>query len=104
MAVVTLLLLILNLGQIIGEKQNDFKNSKIFLESIMGSSAKSSDSLAIKAANDLSCTFQANAYMLSSVGQSNCDFSLSQFLGGGGHNKGFLWKVIQPVFIIKVIL
>ena len=104
MAVVTLLLLILNLGQIIGEKQNDFKNSKIFLESIMGSSAKSSDSLAIKAANDLSCTFQANAYMLSSVGQSNCDFSLSQFLGGGGHNKGFLRKVIQPVFIIKVIL
>ncbi len=104
MLVVILLMLILNLGQIVGERQNDFKNTKIFLDSITGPSTKSQDSWLVRASNDLSCNFQANAYMLSAVGDGNCDFSVSQFLAGGGAGKAFLKKIAEPKFDLKIVL
>jgi 4-amino-4-deoxy-L-arabinose transferase-like glycosyltransferase len=104
LSVVLALMLVLNLGQIITEQQNSFKNSKIFLASVMGSDAKGSDSLLIRSANDISCTIQANTYIISSVGSGDCDFSLSQFLAGGGEGKKLSNEIIQPHFIVKTIL
>ncbi len=104
LGVVILLMFILNLGQLVGESRSGFKNSKIFLESITGSSTRSSDSLLVKASNNLSCTFQANAYMLSSIGSSDCDFSLSQFVAGGEVGKSFFKKSTRVDFVGKVII
>ena len=104
MIMVILLMLILNLGQIVGESRNGFKNGKIFLDSVTGPSTKSEDSWLVRASNDLSCTFQANAFMLFAVGDGNCDFSVSQFLGGGGAGKAFLRKIIEPKFELKILM
>ena len=102
-AAVLVIMIVLNAGQIMGEYQNNFRNSKIFLESITGSSTSSSDSLLVRTANDLSCNFQANAYMLTSVGDGNCDFSLSSSLGNNVSKK-VLKKISDNIFIISSIL
>ena len=103
LGVVIIIMIILNTGQIIGEQQRNFKNSKIFLYSVTGPSSKSSDNLAVRMSNDLSCNFQANAYMLASVGDGNCNFSLSE-IAGGKISKQVFDTVSQPQFILETIL
>ena len=100
---VLVIMVVLNTGQIIGEQQNGFRNSRIFFESATGSSTKSSDPLAVRIANGLSCNFQANTYMLSAVGDGNCEFSLTQYLGGEG-NKKITKDIMQPMYIFKAIV
>ncbi|MEI7891313.1 MAG: hypothetical protein WCI36_05105, partial [bacterium] len=87
LAIVIVIMFVLNLGQIVSERRNGFLNSKIFLESVTGSSTTGGDSFAVKFANNVSCNIQANAFMLSAVGKSDCNFALSQFIGGGGNKK-----------------
>ncbi len=104
MLVVILLMLILNLGQIAGERQNGFKNTKIFLDSVTGPSTKSEDNWLVRAFNDLSCNFQSNAYMLSAVGNGECNFLFGQITGESSANKLFRSKIFQPISIVKIII
>ena len=76
MLLVILLMLILNLGQIVGESRNGFKNTQIFLGSLLSSSG-SGNNIFIKLAIDLNCNIQVNGqfyeYIFSAKGDSVCD-------------------------------
>ena len=76
LAIILVIAVILNLGQIISEQENGYTNTKIFLASATKSSVGESRSLFLRTMDDVSCSFQANTFMLSSVGSSDCDFTL----------------------------
>jgi hypothetical protein len=103
LGVVIVIMIILNLGQIIGEEQSNFKNSKIFLYSVTGPSIKSDDNLFVRTVSDLNCNFQANSYMLSSIGDGNCNFSLTTAMGHG-LDKKILKKIASRRFILEAII
>lgn len=103
LGVVIVITIILNLGQIIAEEQNSFKNSRIFLSSIGNSNTNRGDSMIVKTADDLSCNFQANSYMLSSIGDGNCDFSLTTVMRNG-FDKIILKEISKRRFIFGTII
>jgi hypothetical protein len=65
--------IILNFGQIQSEIKNNFKNSRIFYKSVIDTQ-KSKDNLATKFIKNIDCHIEANAYILTSIGDKNCDF------------------------------
>ncbi len=75
LAVVILLMLILNLGQIVGESRSGFRNTNTFLISL-ASPRRNDNSVLLKAIGGLSCQFQANAYMAAVIGDDTCDDTL----------------------------
>lgn len=81
MAVVALVL-VFNSGQIRSELQNNFKNTKTFFSSVTGSSTTDTgESLLFgKSVDTLGCTIEANAYMLSSIGSGDCNFTLADII------------------------
>ena len=72
------LLLVLNLGQIIGEFHRDFKNTQTFFISAANSGSDDTGRrhLLHAFAKDVSCHIEANAYIVSSMGDGNCDYWL----------------------------
>jgi 4-amino-4-deoxy-L-arabinose transferase-like glycosyltransferase len=102
---VIFIMILLNLGQLFGEMNNDFKNTRIFLASATESSTASDERLSIRIGNELSCTFQADTYILSSVGPTDCDFSLMNAVkqrfdtetSGPIKNRRFLFETILCV-------
>ncbi len=102
---VIFIMILLNLGQLFGEMNNDFKNTRIFLASATESSTASDERLSIRIGNELSCTFQADTYILSSVGPTYCDFSLMNAVkqrfdtetSGPIKNRRFLFETILCV-------
>jgi hypothetical protein len=75
-AVVILIALVLNLGQIISEQETGYKNANIFLSSITSPKSGKSSTLLSGLDKNISCHIQANAYMLSSIGNDACNFSI----------------------------
>jgi 4-amino-4-deoxy-L-arabinose transferase-like glycosyltransferase len=75
---VFLIALILNAGQIVSEIKTNFSNSKIFFSSLQSSGSGSGNGTILNNIPlDISCHVQANAYILSSLGDSQCNFSFT---------------------------
>ncbi|HUD08936.1 MAG TPA: glycosyltransferase family 39 protein [Candidatus Saccharimonadales bacterium] len=73
---VLLIALILNAGQIVSEIRTNFANTRIFFISLQSSGSGSGNgTLLNNIPLDISCHVQANAYILSSLGDSQCNFS-----------------------------
>ncbi len=79
-AVVFLIVLVANTGQIIHEYQHDYENTKIFLNSFSDKSDNGGNKRFIRNFElDTACTAQANTLILSSMGnKENCDFLYSK--------------------------
>jgi len=103
MAGIIFIMIILNLGQIVYEVQTNLKNSRTFLTSVNSANASGYNSPILMSATNLSCNFQANLYMLSSVGNPDCDISLTAAIQKGFNDK-ILEKFSQPLFILKIII
>jgi len=74
-AVIFLIAVVLNLPQIINEINTGFDNSKLFLKSFAGTSAGENGNLPEKIKLNIACHVQANAHMLTSLGDKyNCNF------------------------------
>lgn len=75
-ALVLLVFLILNAGQIISELKTNFSNTKILLSAPSHNSSNYNPNVGkltlIK--NDIDCHMEANSYFLSSFGDSNCTY------------------------------
>ena len=70
-----LVALILNIGQIISERENNFANSKIFLDAFVFKSQRTDSTLRRGLILDLACNAQADMHILTSLGNKNiCDF------------------------------
>lgn len=78
-AAVFLLAIILNGGQIFSEYETHFRNSQIFLSSVdeNGNGGGASRMLE-KFGMDLDCHVESNAYMLTAIGQDQCDFTMTR--------------------------
>ena len=75
---VLLIALILNAGQIVSELRTNFSNTKIFLKSLQNNKSGSGNGTILNNIPlDVSCHVQANAYILSSLGNSQCNFSFT---------------------------
>ncbi len=75
LGVIIALLLVLNLGQIIGEVRDGFMNSKVFLIPLIQPN-KDTDSLPLRALNELNCVTQANTHMVFGLSRNVCDLTL----------------------------
>lgn len=98
---VLLLTLLLNFGQIKSEWQTNFKNSQTFFSSVTGASKTDTGQslLPIKFAQVVDCTLEANAYILSSVGDKDCNFALADIFTTPLH-KWVKSNFSQPVFVL----
>ncbi len=101
-AAVLLLVLLLNFGQIKSEWQTNFKNSKTFFSSVTGASKTDTGQslLPIKFSQVVDCTLEANAYILSSVGDKDCNFALSDIFTTNLH-KWVKSNLTQPAFVLQ---
>lgn len=66
--------LLLNVPQLRSEVQTNFANTKIFFQSAKGTDSDSHRLIQFRDA--INCHIQVNAFMLSSVGQDDCDFTV----------------------------
>lgn len=90
--------LLLNVPQIWNEQQTGYVNTKIFFDSVKGTSDNGSDGFLVKFRNDVNCHIQVNAYMISSIGEDACDFTLINMFGA--RNKKALASLYDPSFMI----
>lgn len=81
-AIVFMLVLFFNLGQIIGEQRSGFRNTRTFFVSMLDSGVHNDNTLARNILNDLVCHSQANFFMVFPIGNNICDFSVSDMLAG----------------------
>ncbi|MDD3487706.1 MAG: glycosyltransferase family 39 protein [Candidatus Moranbacteria bacterium] len=84
--------IVLNLGQVRGEISNDFKNTKIFLNSLSKSSRTGlggQGTMPQNFADDVSCNIEANFYMLTAIGSDECDFSFARIVGASVKDSDF---------------
>ncbi|MEI7621384.1 MAG: glycosyltransferase family 39 protein, partial [Candidatus Moraniibacteriota bacterium] len=75
-----LIVIIANAGQIIYEKQNNFKNSRLFLASFADKSGNGGNKRFFRNLQlNVACNAQANSHIISSLGnKENCDFLYSK--------------------------
>lgn len=92
---------LLNIPQIWNEQQTGYANTKIFFDSVKSTPDNGSDSFLVKFLNTANCHIQVNAYIISSVGQDACDFTLIKMFGD--HNKRALASLHDRSFIIGQI-
>lgn len=71
-AVILLVVVILNSGQLISEKKTNFANSKIFFASLNDRSSDRESKLTANLEKNIDCHIEANTYMLTSMGQDSC--------------------------------
>ncbi|MEI8096984.1 MAG: glycosyltransferase family 39 protein [Candidatus Moraniibacteriota bacterium] len=93
--------LFLNAPQIWSEQQTGFANTKIFFGSVKDTPNNGSDSFLVKFLNTANCHIQVNAYMISSIGQDACDFTIIKMFGN--HNEKALASLRDPSFVIGQI-
>ena len=82
-AVVFLIALVLNGGQIASELKKNFANTRIFFTSLQSDNGSSRGTILDNIPLNISCHAQANAYILSSLGDSECNFSFTDLAIGG---------------------
>ena len=75
-AVMLALALVLNVGQITSEFRSGFANTKVFFGSVGKTGADGQHGFLEKLRDDINCHIQVNAYMLTSIGQDECDFTV----------------------------
>jgi len=101
LAIIIIIAVILNLGQIISEQKTGYRNSKLFLISLNKTSPiRNGNSILIKVARDIDFHVQANLYILSSIGHDTCDFSISGAFTGVS---GMLEAFSSPSFVMKLV-
>lgn len=107
-AVILLLAVILNAGQIIGETKNNYLNSKNFIASFTNKSTDSQNNLGYDLKLSLACYVQANGYMLSSLGEKdNCNLADPKYYAADRNIKlaeaffSFLFVLIGFILLIR---
>ena len=77
-AVIVLVALILNTGQLMYEQRTDFANSKAFMDAFFFKSDRTGGSIEKSLELDIACNAQASTHAISSLGDKNiCDFLYS---------------------------
>jgi 4-amino-4-deoxy-L-arabinose transferase-like glycosyltransferase len=104
--IVFLIMIVLNLGQIVGDARNNFSNTKSFFsQSLDKSTADSEGTFSENFKSNADCHIQANFFIASSLGdEEECTFIYEKLLG----NKSifYLKKIIKenPFSLITIIL
>lgn len=105
-AIVFLIMIILNLGQIVGDARNNFKNTKSFFnQSLSRSTSDSNGNFSENLKLNTDCHVQANFFIASSLGdEEECTFIYTKLLGN--KNIFYLNKIIRenPFSLIAIIL
>ncbi|MFZ2193126.1 MAG: glycosyltransferase family 39 protein [Candidatus Moraniibacteriota bacterium] len=94
---------ILNLGQLISEIKTDFSNSKILLNSAIVENSTEKKKFLENLVENMSCHIEANAYIISSVGSSDCSFTYAKLINGS-NSKKFIKEIKNPIFIVRIFL
>ncbi len=99
-----LLAVVMNTGQIISEYNTNFRNSEIFLSSVNeNGNGGGAGQLLQKFGMDIDCHIESNAYMLTAIGQDQCDFTLTR-VAESDISRKFSQKIHDPAFLAGEIL
>lgn len=90
--------LFLNVPQIWNEQKTGYANMKIFVSSVRSTPDNGSNGFFLKLIDDVNCHIQANAYMLSSIGQDDCDVTIIKAFGK--HKAKDIAPLFDPLFDI----
>jgi 4-amino-4-deoxy-L-arabinose transferase-like glycosyltransferase len=86
-ALIFLVIIVLNLGQIISEVKTNCANSKIFLLSFTDKSQSGGAKLLDNLESNIDCHMQANLHIISSLGGvDNCTFYYTKLMSANGRN------------------
>lgn len=104
--IVILVAMIINIPQIVSEFQTGFTNSRTLIHSSVKNTQSAEKSLFSIVADTVSCHIEANAHLLSSFGQENCNYTYAKIFENNRTGKALRgitsWPVILIIFLFSV--